>query len=143
MEQLWLNSILFLFILLIVYFFIRNYDTREGLELLGDDKSTLDTKKEGSTTPGSSSNGVAGNASTYLIKLKDINMKASDILNITKYRKDYEDIILTMDDTLSYTILQTILKIDASQPEKGMMQLAQLNEVRSSLNNALKFVDKQ
>jgi len=106
---------------------------REGLE-----------NKDSKTTT-TSSNGVAGNSQTYLIGIKDINMKMKDALNIsnTEYRKNYEDIILNMDELVNNVMLKTTLSIDKSKPEETIIKLSQLNQARAALNNVLKFVDKQ
>lgn len=138
MKEVYLNLLLFAMILLGLYFFFRNYDmqvNREGLE-------NNDKKKSVSS---SSSNGFASNSQTYLQSIKDINMKSKDQLNITnsEYRKNYEDIILNMDDLISYAMLKATLTIDKSKPEETIIKLSQLNQARTALNNVLKFVDKQ
>ena len=135
MNEVYLNLLLFAFILLGLYIFFRNYDmqvNREGLE-------NKDSKSS------SSSNGIAGNSQTYLTTLKDLNMKMKDTLNInnSEYRKNYEDIILNMDDLVHNVMLKTTLSVDKNKPEETIIKLSQLNQARSALNNVLKFVDKQ
>jgi len=129
MKEFW-NLLLFAIILLGIYFFFRNYDmqVREGLE---------------NASSGSSSNGFAGNSETYLLNIKDLNIKMKDQFNINQYRKSYEDIILSVDDLISNIMLKTTLSIDKNNPEKSITKLSQLSEARSALNNVLKFVDKQ
>ena len=104
MNEVYLNLLLFAIILLGLYFFFRNYDAqvnREGLENLN-----------------SSDNGIADNSKTYLTIIKDLNMKMKDTLNVSnsEYRKNYEDIILSMDDLVNNIMLKTTLTIDKSKP---------------------------
>jgi hypothetical protein len=143
MNEIFQNLLLFSMILLGLYFFFRNYDmqvNREGLDLMDERKSSSD-----SIDSSNSSNGIASNSKTYLTTIKDINMKMKDTLNVSnvEYRKNYEDIILNMDDLINYVMLKTMLTIDQTKPESTIIKLSQLNQARSSLNNILKFVDKQ
>lgn len=135
MSEVYWNVILFAMILLGLYAFFRNYDVqvnREGLD-------TLDSK---SSNVG---NGIAGNSQTYLTTIKDLNTKMKDTLNVSnaEYRKNYEDIILNMDDLINNLMLKNTLSIDKDKPEVTIMKLSELNQARSALNNVLKYVDKQ
>lgn len=129
----YLNLLLFAIILLGIYIFFRNYDmqVREGLEI------------KSSSTTSSSSNGIASNADTYLLNIKNLNIKMKDQFNITQYRKSYEDIILAMDDLISSAMLKTTLSVDKNKPEESFFKLSQLSQARTALNIVLKYVDKQ
>jgi hypothetical protein len=101
--------------------------------------------KEGMTnsTPdiSSSSNGIAGNAAGYGATIKAETVKMQDEFLISKYRKDYENIILNLDDYINFLMLKTSLSIDKSNPEKSFSKLSEMNEVKLALNNVMKFVD--
>ena len=129
MKEFW-NLLLFAIILLGMYFFFRNYNmqVREGLE--NNDSS-------------SGSNGIASNAETYLLDIKNLNIKMKDQFNISQYRKSYEDIILGMDDLISNIMLKTTLSIDKNKPEESLVKLSELSQARTALNIVLKHVDKQ
>jgi hypothetical protein len=131
MREYW-NLLLFAIVLLGAYFFFRNYDmqVKEGLE-------NKDSKSSSSST------GIASNADTYLMNIKDLNMKMKDQFNISQYRKPYEDIILAMDDLISNVMLKTTLSVDKNKPEVSLVKLSELNQARAALNTVLKFVDKQ
>jgi hypothetical protein len=140
MSEYW-NLLLFAMILLGAYIFFRNYDmqVKEGLDLLSSPSSSSSSNSSSS----SSSNGIASNSDTYLMNIKDINMKMKDQLNISQYRKSYEDIILSVDELIHNVMLKTTLTIDKNKPEESLLKLSQLSQVRTALNNVLKFVDKQ
>jgi hypothetical protein len=135
MKEVYWNLLLFAMILLGLYMFFRYYNMQviqEGLENQ------------------SSSDGVASNSKTFLENIKQINMKMKDKFNISnsEYRKNYEDIILGLDDYINYIMLDQILKIPVNSDDKEknlerIIKLGSLNETRTALNNVLKFVDKQ
>lgn len=145
MNEMYWNLLLFAMILLGLYFFFRNYDmqvNREGLDIMDITKSSSDSGNEIASDSG---NGIASNSKTYLTTIKDINMIMKDTLNVSniEYRKNYEDIILNMDDLINYVMLKTTLSIDQKNPENTIIKLSKLNQARAALNNVLKFVDKQ
>lgn len=135
MKEVYWNLLLFTMILLGLYIFFTNYNipvVKEGLENQ------------------SSPNGVSSNSKTYLENIKQMNMQMKDKLNInnSEYRKNYEDIILALDDYINYTMLDQILKIPVNSDMnkenlEKIIKLGSVNETRTALNNILKFVDKQ
>jgi len=153
MNEMYWNLLLFAMILLGLYFFFRNYDmqvNREGLDIMDITKSSSDSgngiaSDSGNGIASNSGNGIASNSKTYLTTIKDINMIMKDTLNVSniEYRKNYEDIILNMDDLINYVMLKTTLSIDQKNPENTIIKLSKLNQARAALNNVLKFVDKQ
>ena len=83
-----LLGILFVvFVSYLVYstFFVKK---REGLE----------TATATASSSISSSSGIAGNAATYAAGIKQKTVNLNDTLLISKYRKDYETLILNVDD---------------------------------------------
>ena len=133
MSEVYWNLLLFAMILLGLFFFFKNYDNQVHREGLENQKSS------------SSNNGFAGNSNTYLSAIKDMNIKMKDNLNISNvdYRKNYEDIILNVDDLINNVMLKTTLSMNLDKPDDDIIKLSQLNNARSALNNVLKFVDKQ
>jgi hypothetical protein len=141
MNEVYWNLLLFIVILLGAYFLLRNFNVtnnRVGLD-------TMDERRNANSDSTSGSNGIASNSQTYSTQIKELNTKMKDILNVSnsEYRKNYEDIILNIDDLINNIMLKTTLSIDKDKPEEGIIKLSQLNQARSALNNVLKFVDKQ
>lgn len=101
--------------------------------------------KEGMTNStsdiSSSSNGIAGNAAGYGAVIKAETVKMQDEFLISKYRKDYENIILNLDDYINFLMLKTSLTIDKSNPEQALSKLSEMNQAKLALNNVMKFVD--
>jgi hypothetical protein len=108
---------------------------REGLENASPSESV------------SSSNGIAGNATTYASSIKQKTVNLNDTLLISKYRKDYETVILNVDDLVNSMMLKTVANIDlgtANTPSKmieGMKILNELSAAKESLNKVMKFVE--
>ena len=129
MEQHWMNLLLFIGILIVAYLIFRyvKFDNvKEGL----DNASAV--------------NGIAGNASSYNTNLQAQATKLSDTLSIKAYRKDYENIILSLDDALSLNTLNTLLSVSPEQlVQTGPNYLFFYTNARAGLNNLIKFIDKQ
>jgi hypothetical protein len=129
-----LGTLFVLFVGYLVYstFFVKK---REGLETSTASSSI------------SSSNGIAGNAATYAATIKQKTVNLNDTLLISKYRKDYETLILNVDDYLNSMMLNTVASIDtgsANTPSKMIESMKMLNELsaaKESLNKVMKFVD--
>jgi hypothetical protein len=103
-----------------------------------DDISSMST----TSTSTSTSNGIAGNAAAYGANLKAQSIKAQDSFLISKYRTDYENVIVNMDDLVNSLMLQTTLSVDPSSPQDSLGKLVMLNNAKAALNNVMKFIDK-
>lgn len=129
-----LGTLFVLFFSYLVYstFFLKK---REGLETATSPSSS------------SSSNGIAGNASTYAANIKQKTVNLNDTLLISKYRKDYETQILNVDDFVNSMMLKTVASIDigaANTPSKMIESMKLLNELsaaKESLNKVMKFLE--
>ena len=101
--------------------------------------------KEGMTTDSSgnsTTNGIAGNAATYAANIKASSIQIQDMLLVRKYRTDYENAILNLEDLINNMMLKTVLNIDKSSPQQGLAQLVNLSQSKSALNEVMKFVDQ-
>jgi hypothetical protein len=124
------NLLLFLVICLLVYIVFRRPSTVEGLETA--------TKSISGIT------GVAGGAADYVTRLTNAVTQKTDILLIDKYRTDYENAILKADDLINVTMLQEVLSLDTSKPEKNIqtfMNISYLSQAKDGLNKVMKYVD--
>jgi hypothetical protein len=132
-----INLFIFIAICFIVYILFRNLNfkinTKEGM-----------TTASSSTSSSSSSvsNGVAGNAASYGATLKAATVKQQDIYLISKYRSDYETVILNLDDMVNNLMLGAALNVNPNKPEEALTKLAQLNQTKTALNNVMLFIDK-
>ena len=131
-----MNLFLFIGICLVVYLLFRNFNykskTIEGM---------TDASGNDMTTPGG--NGIAGNAAAYGATIKDATIKLQDTFLITKYRSDYETVILNLDDFINNLMLKNTLSFDKENPGASLSKLVELQQAKLALNNVMKFVDSQ
>jgi hypothetical protein len=123
------NLLIFIGICILIYFIFRNIGFKEGLETA-------------TTSDININNGETGGASTYGANIKAQVIKLQDLTLISKYRADYENIVINMDDLVNNLMLQTTLNIDQTKLEEGLEKLVKLNNSKAALNNVMKFIDK-
>jgi hypothetical protein len=104
-------------------------------------KSTIKEGLEPRDKPTNSASGIAGNASTYAAQIKTRSTQLSDQLLTSKYRTDYESVIMNVDELIDNLMLATVLSLDQSKPEEGLEKLAKLQTAKVSMNSVMKFVD--
>jgi len=130
MEKQMYTFLIFLGFCFVVYLLFRASSTMEGM-----------TTDASSNSVSTDTLGVSGNAQTYAANIKSAFVKNQDTLLISKYRKDYENVVLNLDDYINSTMLLTALNIDLTKPETGLKSLVSLNEAKSALNNVMKYID--
>lgn len=98
-----------------------------------------------SSTPPSS--GEAGAAASYAAAIKAQVVKLQDELLIAKYRKDYEAVIINLDDYIGYLMIKQTLNMklngDMESNIKAIEKLNVLKNSKESLNATMTFLDKQ
>jgi hypothetical protein len=131
-----MNLFLFIFICFIVYILFRNFNFSYK-ECMTTSNAPASAS---AVTP--TSNGIAGNASAYGATLKAANIKLQDTFLVSKYRSDYENAILNLDDLINSLMLQTALSVNSANPAEAIKKLADMNAAKTALNTVMKFVDK-
>ena len=129
-----MNLFLFIGICFVIYLLFRNFNfsaIKEGM---------TDASGNNVSPP---TNGVAGNAASYGATIKAANIKSQDTFLISKYRQDYETVILNLDELVDNLMLKTALSIDATNPGDTVKRLGELNQSKLALNNIMKFIDKK
>ena len=134
------NLCIFIGICMFSYLIFRNLNTTNSSYVEG---MTTDTDASGNPPPppASITNGVAGNAAAYAAQLKSAVIKSQDELLISKYRSDYENVVLNLDDYLNNMMLQTALTVNQNNPQISIAKLAQMQQAKVALNSTMKFID--
>jgi hypothetical protein len=124
---------------LIIYLVIKMFHIqpiREGLE---------NAPSLTNTTP--SLSGAAGSAANYAAGIKAKTVQIQDAVLISKYRKDYESVIINMEDYLSILMLEQLLSMNVADDVKTTIQKIEainiLSTGKKSLNELMVYVDKQ
>jgi hypothetical protein len=98
-----------------------------------------------SSTPPTS--GEAGNSTSYAALIKSQVVKLQDELLVAKYRKEYESVIINLDDYIGYMMIKQVLNIkiggDMKTNIESINNLSILKNSKDSLNATMTFLDKQ
>lgn len=136
-----MNLFLFIGICSLLYWLFRNFhynfSNREGMTT----DASGNTVSSSSGTANGTANGIAGNAATYGATIKAASIKSQDTFLISKYRSDYETVILNLDDLINNLMLKTTLTIDPNNPGASLEKLGQMQQAKTALNSVMKFVD--
>ena len=102
---------------------------------------------EGLTNNDGGGENFGSGAATFSTKISARTAQLKDRLNIEKYRKDYENVIIHLDDYITGIMLGDILSMNAdniSQDEvvKMMERINVLKQGKESLNVIMAGVDK-
>ncbi len=108
----------------------------------------LTNQDSSSTTVSTSSDsGEAGSASSYSAKVHSLMVKLQDELLVTKYRKDYENAIINLDDLIGYMMIKQSLNLKFEKDEQktinSLNNLNILKQAKESLAVTMKFLDSQ
>jgi hypothetical protein len=145
MEKQLFNLFMFVVVLFVIYYvfsYMNNVSYKKSKEGFTTENTTETTTESTSVNIGSSQNGVAGNAANYSATIKNMAIMSKDKLLITKYRSDYENIVLNYDDYVNALMLEKILDGTTDQMKK-LGDIATLNQSKAALNSIMKFVDSQ
>jgi hypothetical protein len=126
-----INLLFIIAICILAYLIFNNLNFKEGME----------TKNTSDNSTNSSANGIAGGAQSYSAGIKSMTIKNQDVLLVSKYRTDYENTVLNLDDLINTMMLQTTLTIDTSKPMESLEKLIKLNSAKLALNNVMKYID--
>ena len=65
-------------------------------------------------------------------------------MNVKKYRKEYEDTIIRLDDILGYEMLQSTVNLNTNgDMSADLEKINRLENSRKNLNSLIKWMDKQ
>lgn len=111
------------------------------IEGLTNPDGTINT----SSTPPAS--GEAGTAASYAAAIKSQVVKLQDELLIAKYRKEYETVIINLDDYIGYMMIKQTLNMKINGDTKSNIEainnLNIMKNAKESLNSTMAFLDKQ
>jgi hypothetical protein len=85
----------------------------------------------------------AAASTSFVASLKAQIVKMQDELLVPKYRKEYEDAIINMDDYIGFLMLKEVLNtnLDTEGVVKSANNINALRGMKDSLNVTMKFLD--
>jgi hypothetical protein len=122
-----INLLIFMALCFVGYLIFRSIPFKEGMDTV--------------TSSSSKNSGLGGDAATYAAKIKLHSVKHQDLLHINKYRDDYENSILHLDELVDHMMLKEALSVNHEDPMGGLEKISKLNGVKGALNNVMKFID--
>ena len=132
-----MNLFLFIAICLVVYLLFRNLNYNSQYRLI---EGMTDAS---GNTVSATDNGIAGTAASYGATIKAATIKLQDTFLVSKYRTDYETVILNLDDYISNLMLKNTLSFDMKNPSASLTKLVELQNAKTALNTVMKFVDSK
>ncbi len=135
MEKTITNLIIFIAICFLVYILFRSFNYKEGMTTNDASGNNYSVSNIGS--------GAAGNADNYAAAIKNATVQIQDALLVSKYKSDYETVILNLDDLVNSLMLNTALSVNAKSPLDTLNALNNLNDSKLALNNVMKYIDSQ
>lgn len=141
-----MNLCIFVGICFFAYVIFRNmnnnYSNQDQYNYIeGMTTTTTTTDVSGNQSASSTANGVAGNSAAYAAQIKAQAIKIEDQLLISKYRTDYENVVLNLDELVNDLMLQTALNVNQTNPQQAMIKLSQLQQAKAGLNSVMKYID--
>lgn len=124
---------------IIIYIIITLFKAQSGIV----EGMTNETTTTATSTGGS---GEAGSAANYAEKIKAQVVKIQDELLISKYRKDYENTIIHLNDLVGMMMIKQVQNMKAGDQKEVVTSLNSLNilkQAKESLNATMKFLDGQ
>jgi hypothetical protein len=130
-----MNLFLIIGICLVVYLLFKNFNYNNQYRLI----EGMTDASGNTVTP--TNNGIAGNAASYGAQIKAATIKLQDTFLISKYRSDYETVILNLDDFINNLMLKNALSFDKETPGDSLEKLVELQQAKAALNDVMKFID--
>lgn len=89
-------------------------------------------------------NGESANSESYANTLTTKSSTLLNSLSLTQYKKNYENIILNLDEYLDVLMLKNVLNINLTDEQKtfeSLNKLTILKNAKNTLNDVIKYVD--
>jgi len=100
------------------------------------------------TTTTTISNGVGGGSTQYNAALKALVTDMQDTLLIPKYRSEYENVLLNLEDFINLSMLRASLNIITEDTQEARRanqvfysSLKTMSDAKGSLNSIMKYLD--
>ena len=114
---------------------------KEGFDQKFNQKSSNDKTNPSTNNSNSTSNGIAGGAESYAANIQSQVIKLQDTILLSKYRSNYENVVIALDDLVDHLMLNTTLTMNPTNPQESLRELVDLNNAKTALNHVMKFID--
>jgi hypothetical protein len=126
-----------IFLLMLAYLSmqsIKMYSNVEGLE-----------NNSASTSKSTSATGIAAGAASFAEAIKSATTKINDTALISKYRKDYENIVINAEECVNASMLSALIMSplgpDGNVTVQTLTAIKNMNDSKVALNEIMKYID--
>lgn len=110
----------------------------EGMETSSSSKTTSASKSTSTT-------GVGAGAASWADAIKSATTKINDAMLVSKYRKDYENVIINAEECVNASMLSALvtspLGADGNVTVQTLTAIKNMNDSKVALNEIMKYVD--
>jgi hypothetical protein len=124
------------------------YITNQTLTYLSNNLEGMETKSSSSsssTTKSTSTTGVGAGAASWADAIKSATTKINDSMLVSKYRKDYENVIINAEECVNASMLSALvtspLGPDGNVTVQTLTAIKNMNDSKVALNEIMKYVD--
>jgi hypothetical protein len=140
-------------ILILVYLickvFLNNYKREGFLGIFENSDDSTDDSTDDDKSESTEDDPAVQRLQANIDSLVDATKKTTDQMNLVKYRKQWEDLIIAMEDRISSTSLQSanvlaaMMKTNPNDPNIVSIctKLNQFNQYRETLQQNMKYLD--
>lgn len=142
MNDLLTAAITIAFLLILVYILMQSIKTYSSVfEGLENNSSTTTTSSSKST----SATGIAAGAASFAEAIKSATTKINDTALISKYRKDYENIVINAEECVDASMLSALIMSplgpDGNVTVQTLTAIKNMNDSKVALNEIMKYID--
>ncbi len=124
------------------------YVSNQTLTYLSNNLEGMATQSSSSTTTSSkstSTTGVGAGAASWADAIKSATTKINDAMLVSKYRKDYENVIINAEECVNASMLSALvtspLGPDGNVTVQTLTAIKNMNDSKVALNEIMKYVD--
>lgn len=92
-----------------------------------------------------SATGIAAGAASFADSIKSATTKINDTVLISKYRKDYENIVINAEECVNASMLSALimspLGVDGNVTVQTLTAIKNMNDSKVALNEIMKYID--
>jgi hypothetical protein len=123
------------------------YISSKTLAYLSNNLEGMETKSStgSSGTASTSTTGVGAGAASWGDAIKSATTKINDTMLVSKYRKDYENVIINAEDCVNASMLSALMTSplgpDGNVTVQTLTAIKNMNDSKVALNEIMKYVD--
>jgi hypothetical protein len=117
------------------------YISSKTLTYLSNNLEGMETK----SSSGTSTTGVGAGAASWGDAIKSATTKINDTMLVSKYRKDYENVVINAEEGVNASMLSALMTSplgpDGNVTVQTLTAIKNMNDSKVALNEIMKYVD--